>query len=121
MLHPTIRTPNFRLSTKVSFNHQNLTDKQQAVYETKRKINSLTAGIDGSWNLIKDGTTYFSLSTLFGNLANQTSEKQHNAVENFQPQSHFTVYNYRLSHEQILPKSFAFNIGINGQFADKTL
>lgn len=122
LLHPTIRTPNFRLSTKVSFNHQNLTDKQQAVYaKQKRKINSLTAGIDGSWNLIKDGTTYFSLSTLFGNLANQTSEKQHNAVENFQPQSHFTVYNYRLSHEQILPKSFAFNIGINGQFADKTL
>ena len=76
MLHPTIRTPNFRLSTKVSFNHQNLTDKQQAVYaKQKRKINSLTAGIDGSWNLIKDGTTYFSLSTLFGNLANQTSEK----------------------------------------------
>ena len=122
LLHPTIRTPNFRLSTKVSFNHQNLTDKQQAVYvKQKRKINSLTAGIDGSWNLIKDGTTYFSLSTLFGNLANQTSEKKHNAVENFQPQSHFTVYNYRLSHEQILPKSFAFNIGINGQFADKTL
>ncbi len=89
MLHPTVRTPNFRLSTKVSFNHQNLTDKQQAVYvKQKRKINSLTAGIDGSWNLIKDGTTYFSLSTLFGNLANQTSEKQHNAVENFQPQSH---------------------------------
>lgn len=26
-----------------------------------------------------------------------------------------------MSHEQILPKSFAFNIGINGQFADKTL
>lgn len=122
LLHPTIRTPNFRLSTKVSFNHQNLTDEQQAVtVKQKRKINSLTAGIDGSWNLIKDGTTYFSLSTLFGNLANQTSEKQHNAVENFQPQSHFTVYNYRLSHEQILPKSFAFNIGINGQFADKTL
>ncbi|WP_112088132.1 heme/hemopexin-binding protein HxuB [Haemophilus influenzae] len=122
LLHPTIRTPNFRLSTKVSFNHQNLTDKQQAVYaKQKRKINSLTAGIDGSWNLIKDGTTYFSLSTLFGNLANQTSEKKHNAVENFQPKSHFTVYNYRLSHEQILPKSFAFNIGINGQFADKTL
>ena len=24
-------------------------------------------------------------------------------------------------NEQILPKSFAFNIGINGQFADKTL
>ncbi|MCK8894350.1 heme/hemopexin-binding protein HxuB [Haemophilus influenzae] len=122
LLHPTIRTPNFRLSTKVSFNHQNLRDEQQAVtVKQKRKINSLTAGIDGSWNLIKDGTTYFSLSTLFGNLANQTSEKQHNAVENFQPQSHFTVYNYRLSHEQILPKSFAFNIGINGQFADKTL
>ena len=122
LLHPTIRTPNFRLSTKVSFNHQNLTDKQQAVnVKQKRKINSLTAGIDGSWNLIKDGTTYFSLSTLFGNLANQTSEKKHNAVENFQPKSHFTVYNYRLSHEQILPKSFAFNIGINGQFADKTL
>lgn len=122
LLHPTIRTPNFRLSTKVSFNHQNLTDAQQAVtVKQKRKINSLTVGIDGSWNLIKDGTTYFSLSTLFGNLANQTSEKQHNAVENFQPQSHFTVYNYRLSHEQILPKSFAFNIGINGQFADKTL
>lgn len=122
LLHPTIRTPNFRLSTKVSFNHQNLTDKQQAVYaKQKRKINSLTAGIDGSWNLIKDGTTYFSLSTLFGNLANQTSEKKQYATEDFQPQSHFTVYNYRLSHEQILPKSFAFNIGINGQFADKTL
>ncbi|MGK8945497.1 heme/hemopexin-binding protein HxuB [Haemophilus influenzae] len=122
LLHPTIRTPNFRLSTKVSFNHQNLTDKQQAVsVKQKRKINSLTAGIDGSWNLIKDGTTYFSLSTLFGNLANQTDEKKHNAVENFQPQSHFTVYNYHLSHEQILPKSFAFNIGINGQFADKNL
>ena len=103
MLHPTIRTPNFRLSTKVSFNHQNLTDKQQAVYtKQKRKINSLTAGIDGSWNLIKDGTTYFSLSTLFGNLANQTSEKKQYATEDFQPQSHFTVYNYRLSHEQIL-------------------
>lgn len=122
LLHPTIRTPNFRLSTKVSFNHQNLTDKQQAVYvKQKRKINSLTAGIDGSWNLIKDGTTYFSLSTLFGNLANQTSEKKQYTKEDFQPQSHFTVYNYRLSHEQILPKSFAFNIGINGQFADKTL
>lgn len=122
LLHPTIRTPNFRLSTKVSFNHQNLTDKQQAVtVKQKRKINSLTAGIDGSWNLIKDGTTYFSLSTLFGNLANQTSEKKQYATEDFQPQSHFTVYNYRLSHEQILPKSFAFNIGINGQFADKTL
>ncbi|ABQ99789.1 hypothetical protein BLA59_08860 [Haemophilus influenzae] len=122
LLHPTIRTPNFRLSTKVSFNHQNLTDKQQAVsVKQKRKINSLTAGIDGSWNLIKDGTTYFSLSTLFGNLANQTSEQKHNAAEDFQPKSHFTVYNYRLSHEQILPKSFAFNIGINGQFADKTL
>ncbi|MCK8815575.1 heme/hemopexin-binding protein HxuB [Haemophilus influenzae] len=122
LLHPTIRTPNFRLSTKVSFNHQNLTDKQQAVYaKQKRKINSLTAGIDGSWNLIKDGTTYFSLSTLFGNLANQTNERKHNATEDFQPKSHFTVYNYHLSHEQILPKSFAFNIGINGQFADKNL
>ncbi|HHF7319210.1 TPA: heme/hemopexin-binding protein HxuB [Haemophilus influenzae] len=122
LLHPTIRTPNFRLSTKVSFNHQNLTDEQQAVtVKQKRKINSLTAGIDGSWNLIKDGTTYFSLSTLFGNLANQTNEKQHNVAEDFQPKSHFTVYNYRLSHEQILPKSFAFNIGINGQFADKNL
>ncbi|KAL1018747.1 ShlB/FhaC/HecB family hemolysin secretion/activation protein [Haemophilus influenzae] len=122
LLHPTIRTPNFRLSTKVSFNHQNLTDEQQAVtVKQKRKINSLTVGIDGSWNLIKDGTTYFSLSTLFGNLANQTNEKQHNVAEDFQPKSHFTVYNYRLSHEQILPKSFAFNIGINGQFADKTL
>ncbi|HHF3534190.1 TPA: heme/hemopexin-binding protein HxuB [Haemophilus influenzae] len=122
LLHPTIRTPNFRLSTKVSFNHQNLTDKQQAVYaKQKRKINSLTAGIDGSWNLIKDGTTYFSLSTLFGNLANQTSERKQYTTEDFQPKSHFTVYNYRLSHEQILPKSFAFNIGINGQFADKTL
>ncbi|WP_448391320.1 heme/hemopexin-binding protein HxuB [Haemophilus influenzae] len=122
LLHPTIRTPNFRLSTKVSFNHQNLTDKQQAVsVKQKRKINSLTAGIDGSWNLIKDGTTYFSLSTLFGNLANQTSEQKHNAAEDFQPKSHFTVYNYHLSHEQILPKSFAFNIGINGQFADKNL
>lgn len=76
LLHPTIRTPNFRLSTKVSFNHQNLTDAQQAVtVKQKRKINSLTVGIDGSWNLIKDGTTYFSLSTLFGNLANQTDEK----------------------------------------------
>lgn len=122
LLHPTIRTPNFRLSTKVSFNHQNLTDKQQAVtVKQKRKINSLTAGIDGSWNLIKDGTTYFSLSTLFGNLANQTDEKKHNVAEDFQSKSHFTVYNYRLSHEQILPKSFAFNIGINGQFADKIL
>lgn len=122
LLHPTIRTPNFRLSTKVSFNHQNLTDEQQAVtVKQKRKINSLTVGIDGSWNLIKDGTTYFSLSTLFGNLANQTNEKQHYTPEDFQPKSHFTVYNYRLSHEQILPKSFAFNIGINGQFADKTL
>ena len=122
LLHPTIRTPNFRLSTKVSFNHQNLTDEQQAVYvKQKRKINSLTAGIDGSWNLIKDGTTYFSLSTLFGNLANQTNERKHNATEDFQPKSHFTVYNYHLSHEQILPKSFAFNIGINGQFADKNL
>lgn len=122
LLHPTIRTPNFRLSTKVSFNHQNLTDEQQAATaKQKRKINSLTAGIDGSWNLIKDGTTYFSLSTLFGNLANQTSEQKHNAAEDFQPKSHFTVYNYRLSHEQILPKSFAFNIGINGQFADKNL
>ncbi|HHF4046844.1 TPA: heme/hemopexin-binding protein HxuB [Haemophilus influenzae] len=122
LLHPTIRTPNFRLSTKVSFNHQNLTDKQQAVsVKQKRKINSLTAGIDGSWNLIKDGTTYFSLSTLFGNLANQTSEQKQYAAEDFQPKSHFTVYNYHLSHEQILPKSFAFNIGINGQFADKNL
>lgn len=122
LLHPTIRTPNFRLSTKVSFNHQNLTDEQQAATaKQKRKINSLTAGIDGSWNLIKDGTTYFSLSTLFGNLANQTSEKKQYAAEDFQPKSHFTVYNYRLSHEQILPKSFAFNIGINGQFADKNL
>lgn len=122
LLHPTIRTPNFRLSTKVSFNHQNLTDEQQAVtVKQKRKINSLTVGIDGSWNLIKDGTTYFSLSTLFGNLANQTNEKQHYTPEDFQPKSHFTVYNYRLSHEQILPKSFAFNIGINGQFADKIL
>ncbi|WP_105888907.1 ShlB/FhaC/HecB family hemolysin secretion/activation protein [Haemophilus influenzae] len=122
LLHPTIRTPNFRLSTKVSFNHQNLTDEQQAVtVKQKRKINSLTVGIDGSWNLIKDGTTYFSLSTLFGNLANQTNEKQHYTPEDFQPKSHFTVYNYRLSHEQILPKSFAFNIGINGQFADKNL
>ena len=122
LLHPTIRTPNFRLSTKVSFNHQNLTDEQQAATaKQKRKINSLTAGIDGSWNLIKDGTTYFSLSTLFGNLANQTSEQKQYAAEDFQPKSHFTVYNYRLSHEQILPKSFAFNIGINGQFADKNL
>lgn len=122
LLHPTIRTPNFRLSTKVSFNHQNLTDEQQAATaKQKRKINSLTAGIDGSWNLIKDGTTYFSLSTLFGNLANQTNESKHYATEDFQPKSHFTVYNYRLSHEQILPKSFAFNIGINGQFADKNL
>lgn len=122
MLHPTIRTPNFRLSTKVSFNHQNLTDAQQAVtVKQKRKINSLTVGVDGSWNLIKDGTTYFSLSTLFGNLANQTNETKHNAAEDFQSKSHFTVYNYRLSHEQILPKSFAFNIGINGQFADKNL
>lgn len=122
LLHPTIRTPNFRLSTKVSFNHQNLTDAQQAVtVKQKRKINSLTVGVDGSWNLIKDGTTYFSLSTLFGNLANQTNETKHNAAEDFQSKSHFTVYNYRLSHEQILPKSFAFNIGINGQFADKNL
>ncbi|HHF1670048.1 TPA: ShlB/FhaC/HecB family hemolysin secretion/activation protein [Haemophilus influenzae] len=122
LLHPTIRTPNFRLSTKVSFNHQNLRDEQQAVnVKQKRKINSLTVGIDGSWNLIKDGTTYFSLSTLFGNLANQTNEKRHYTPEDFQPKSHFTVYNYRLSHEQILPKSFAFNIGINGQFADKNL
>ncbi|STY60075.1 Heme/hemopexin transporter protein huxB precursor [Mannheimia haemolytica] len=48
MLHPTIRLPDFRLNTKVSFNHQRLTDKQQAVnVAQKRQVNSLTVGING--------------------------------------------------------------------------
>lgn len=120
--HPTIRLPDFRLNTKVSFNHQNLTDKQQAVNVTqKRKVNSLTVGVNGSWNSFKDGTTYFSASALFGNLSNQTNERSHYIANDFQPKSRFTVYNYSLSHEQMLPKSFVFNVGVSGQFADKTL
>lgn len=122
VLHPTIRLPDFRLNTKVSFNHQRLTDKQQAVnVAQKRKVNSLTVGINGSWNSLKDGTSYFSLSALFGNLANHTNEQAHYVATDFQPKSRFTVYQYSLSHEQALPKSFAFNLGVNGQFADKTL
>ncbi|WP_044470994.1 ShlB/FhaC/HecB family hemolysin secretion/activation protein [Mannheimia massilioguelmaensis] len=122
ILHPTIRMPDFRLNTKISFNHQNLSDKQQAVAVLqKRKLNTVTAAINGSWNSVSNGTTYFSLSALFGNLANQTNEKSHYVSEDFKPKSHFTVYNYSLSHEQMLPKSFAFNLGISGQLADRTL
>lgn len=122
VLHPTIRTPDFRLNTKVSFNHQTLTDKQQAVdVVQKRKLNSLTAGINGAWNNIKDGTSYFSLSALFGNLTNQTNERTHYVADDFQPKSRFTVYQYSLSHEQMLPNAFGFTVGVTGQFADKTL
>lgn len=120
--HPTIRTPDFRLNTKVSFNHQALTDKQQAVdVVQKRKLNSLTTSINGAWNNIKDGTSYFSLSALFGNLTNQTNERTHYVVDDFQPKSRFTVYQYSLSHEQMLPNAFGFTVGVNGQFTDKTL
>ncbi|QIW15442.1 hypothetical protein A4G20_03405 [Pasteurellaceae bacterium RH1A] len=120
--HPTIRKTGFRLDTKLGFNQQKLTDKQEAVdLRQKRTINALTLDLNGSWSSLKNGVTYFGLSGLFGNLHNQTNELEQYQDENIQPKSRFTVFNYSLSHEQSLPKSLALNLGINGQLADKTL
>lgn len=120
--HPTIRTPDFRLNTRVAFNHQILKDKQNAVnLHQERKINTVSTGISGSWNSIRNGTSYFSLSALFGNENNQTNEKAHYLSEDFKAKRSFSVFNYALSHEQVLPKDFAINLAVNGQLTDKNL
>ncbi|MGX2956673.1 ShlB/FhaC/HecB family hemolysin secretion/activation protein [Ursidibacter arcticus] len=122
ILHPTIRIPDFRLNTKLAFNHQQLTDKQDAVNLTqKRKVNTVSLSTSGSWNSVKNGITYFSLNALFGRENNQTNEKVQYQSDTFKPNKSFTVFQYNLSHEQSLPKSFAFSMGVTGQIADKNL
>ncbi|OOR99488.1 hypothetical protein B0186_07655 [Canicola haemoglobinophilus] len=120
--HPSIRTPHFRLNTKVSFNHQNLADKQSAVgLVQKRKVNSIGLGVYGSWRSVENGVSYFSATINFGHQNNHTNEQSQYQADNFKPKQSFTVFNYTFSHEQSLPKSFALNLSLNGQFSDKNL
>lgn len=122
ILHPTLRLPNLRLNTKVAFHHQVLRDKQTAVgVEQKRKLNALNVTLNGSWRSLDKGTTYFSLATTFGNEHQQSNEAHHYQDGTFKPKKSFTVFNYSLSHEQVLPKSFLLHLSLSGQFSDKNL
>ncbi|MDY4281083.1 MAG: ShlB/FhaC/HecB family hemolysin secretion/activation protein [[Pasteurella] mairii] len=122
ILHPTIRSPYFRLNTRVAFTHQKLTDKQSAVkIRQDRRINTINLGVSGSWNSVKNGVSYFSASATFGHENNVTNEKAHYLADNYQPKRSFSLINYSLSHEQYLPASFALNLSISGQFTDKNL
>lgn len=120
--HPTIRTASLRLDSKLAFNHQKLSDEQKSVdLQQKRKVNTTSIGVSGSWNSIKEGVTYFSFNTTFGKESHSTNEKKHYLSENYQPKRTFTTFNYSLSHEQFLPKSFSITFAASGQFADKNL
>lgn len=120
--HPTIRTPDFRLNTKLSFNHQNLTDKQDAVsLVQKRKVNTITFATHGSWNAVKDGITYFSLAATLGNEHSSTNERVQYQADTFTPKKSFITFQYSISHEQSLPKSIVFSLGASGQISDKNL
>lgn len=120
--HPSIRLPHLRLNTKLTFNHQTLQDKQTAVaVEQKRKLNTLNLAFNGSWRSIPKGTTYFSFATTFGNEHQRTNEAAHYQDGTFKAKKSFTTFNYNLSHEQLLPKSFALNLSLSGQISDKNL
>ncbi|EQA07130.1 heme/hemopexin transporter protein huxB [Glaesserella parasuis H465] len=120
--HPTIRTASLRLDSKLAFNHQKLSDEQKSVdLQQKRKVNTTSIGLGGSWNSIKEGVTYFSFNTIFGKESHSTNEKKHYLSENYQPKRTFTTFNYSLSHEQFLPKSFSITLAVSGQLADKNL
>ncbi|MDG4923378.1 ShlB/FhaC/HecB family hemolysin secretion/activation protein [Glaesserella parasuis] len=120
--HPTIRTASLRLDSKLAFNHQKLSDEQKSVdLQQKRKVNTTSIGLGGSWNSIKEGVTYFSFNTIFGKESHSTNEKKHYLSENYQPKRTFTTFNYSLSHEQFLPKSFSITLAVSGQLTDKNL
>lgn len=122
VFHPTLRLPNFRLNTKVAFNHQFLGDKQMTVsVEQKRRLNTLGITFNGSWRSLAKGTSYFSFATTFGNIHQQSNEAAHYQDGTFKPKKSFTTFNYAFSHEQLLPKSLALNLSLSGQFTDKNL
>ncbi|MGX2966428.1 ShlB/FhaC/HecB family hemolysin secretion/activation protein [Ursidibacter sp. B-7004-1] len=118
LLHPTLRTPEFRLNTKIAFNHQVLKDDQNAVnVHQKRKSNLINISTNGSWRSTQNGITYFSLGTVFGKVNDHTND----STQNQSKTAAFTVFQYQLTHEQALPKSFALSLGISGQVADTNL
>ncbi|WP_032092880.1 ShlB/FhaC/HecB family hemolysin secretion/activation protein [Necropsobacter rosorum] len=122
LLHPTVRSPNLRLNTRLAFNHQTLTDKQRAVNLIQtRKINTLSLTLAGSWNSVPNGVSYFSFGTVFGREGSHSNERPHYRAENFAAKKSFTLFNYQLSHEQFLPYSLAVNINAMGQWTDKNL
>lgn len=122
LLHPTMRLPNFRLNTKLAFNHQTFIDKQVSVQvKQKRRSNSLNLLINGSWRAWQTGTTYFALGTNFGNVHQQSNEATHNQDSQWKARNTFTTVNYALSHEQMLTNSVGLHVAVNGQFSDKNL
>ncbi|MDH2925528.1 hemolysin activation/secretion protein [Nicoletella semolina] len=120
--HPTIRTTDLRLNTKLAFNHQQLIDEQKAVnLKQTRHINMLNLGFNGAWNSVKNGVSYFGFNVVLGRENNKSNERKHNLAEDFKPNKKFSLVNYTFSHEQTLPQNLSFSLSANGQFSDTNL
>ena len=123
LLHPTIRQPDLHVNTKLTLSHNRIADSQVASQEVENhtRINLVNLELNGVWNSLPKGTTYFNMAMSIGQEHNQTSEAYQNRPLDWQENNKFTLTNIELGHEQILPYDFAFDINVKGQLSDRNL
>lgn len=123
LLHPTVRTPNLHINTKLTFSHNRISDRQSQpkAVENLSRINLMNLEINGVWNSIPRGTTYFNASASIGREHNRSTEAFHNRPLDWKESNKFTLANIELGHEQVLPYDFAFDLNIKGQMSDRNL
>ncbi|MFZ7224547.1 ShlB/FhaC/HecB family hemolysin secretion/activation protein [Avibacterium avium] len=123
LLHPTIRTPNLHLNTKFTLLQNRITDSQSLAEEVKNRsrINLVSLDINGVWNSVPRGTTYFNLGASIGQEHNRSSEAYQNRPLDWQESNKFTLINAGIGHEQVLGADFTLDVNVKGQLADQNL
>lgn len=121
--HPTIRMPNLKINTQLTFNHSNTIDSQivSQKIENQSKINKISIGINGVWNTVLQGTAYFNFIASIGREKNNTNEAFQNRPIGWKANNKFTLFNAEIGYEQPLLRSFALDLNLKSQLSDRNL
>ncbi|OBX04943.1 hypothetical protein QV08_12180 [Gallibacterium salpingitidis] len=123
LLHPTLRQPNLTLNTKLTFEHNRLVDSQSEprTVESISKINKVSLELNGIWNVVRGGVTYFKAGATIGSEKNSTTESYQDRPKDWEPTNRFTLVNLELGYEQALPKNFAVDLNLRSQLSDRNI